>query len=358
MKECAFLQEYGSPQTLASRWLKPARHDPQDENYPFECSLCGLCHGVCPKGLDPSAMFLAMRRELVAGKRGRLKAHRTIRAYEKRGSSSLFSYYHFPRKCRTVFFPGCAFPGSRPQTFTRLFKVLQETVPDLGLVLDCCTKPSHDLGDTAHFSAMFQELCDILRAHSIEKILVACPNCYRIFSEYGKTFEVKTVYEVLVETGIVSGRLHKEITIHDPCGVRFAEEVQSSARKLVQQQGLTVREMPHKRSKSFCCGEGGSAGFLRPDFAMQWTAKRVQEADETPIVSYCAGCTHFLGSSTTTYHLLDLILFPEATLANTIRVSKAPVTYWHRYRLKKRMQKILPAGISGNRKKLSSVLSS
>lgn len=351
VKECAFLQEYGSPQTLASMWLNPVKHAPQsDDIYPFECSLCGLCHGVCPKDLDPSDMFLAMRRELVVNGRGFLKEHRTIRAYEKRGSSSLLSWYHFPLKCRTVLFPGCALPGSRPQTLIRLFSVLQETIPDLGLVLDCCTKPSHDLGDTAHFSVMFEELCVILRANSVRKILVACPNCYRIFSEYGKTFEVKTVYEELAETSDFSSQLQRKVTVHDPCGVRFAKNVQASSRKLVERQGMTVFEMPHRLSKSFCCGEGGAAGFLRPDFAKKWTEKRVQEADGTPIVSYCAGCTHFLGSEAITYHLLDLILFPEPTLGNTIRVSKAPMTYWNRFRVKKSMQKRLPAAVNGSRK--------
>ena len=358
VKECAFLQEYGSPQTLASKWLEPAKYGAQPGTHPFECSLCGLCHGVCPKNLDPSAMFLAMRRELAISGGGKLKEHRTIRAYEKRGSSSLFSWYYFPLTCRTVFFPGCALPGSRPETTIRLFRVLQETIPGLGLVLDCCTKPSHDLGDSAHFSDMFQGLCDILRAHSVQKILVACPNCHQIFSEYGKNFEVKSVYEELSETASFSARLQREVTIHDPCGVRFAREVQSSARKLVEQQGLILREMPHQFSRSFCCGEGGSAGYIRPDFAMKWTEKRLQEADGTPIVSYCAGCIHFLGSAATVYHLLDLVLFPEATLGNKIRVSKAPMTYWNRYRLKKSMQKKLSAGISGSRKKLTLGLSS
>jgi Fe-S oxidoreductase len=355
LKECAFLQEYGSPQIQASRWLESAKNNLQSETYPFECSLCGLCHGVCPKDLDPSAMFLAMRRELSVSGHGRLKVHKAIRAYEKRGSSSLLSWYYFPLKCHTVLFPGCALPGSRPQTLNRLFLSLQKLIPDLGLVLDCCTKPSHDLGDSAHFSVMFQELCNILQAHSITKVLVACPNCYRIFSEYGKIFEVRTVYEELAETATFRGRLQKEITLHDPCGVRFASEVQSSVRALVHQQGLTVREMPHKLSKSFCCGEGGAAGFLRSDFAMKWTEKRVREADGTPIVSYCAGCTHFLGRAATTYHLLDLILFPDATLGNTLRVSRAPMTYWNRYRFKKIMRKNLSAGISGNRKRFTLV---
>jgi hypothetical protein len=108
--------------------------------------------------------------------------------------------------------------------------------------------------------------------------------------------------------------------------------------------------MKHREQTSFCCGEGGSAGFLRPDFARKWTEKRVEEANGIPIASYCAGCTHFLGNSAETFHILDLLLFPEATLANRAKVSKTPFTYWNRYRLKKRMQKVFPLAVSGSRR--------
>ena len=123
VKECSFLQEYGSPQELAVTWLENRKTD--NRRFPFECSLCGLCHGVCPKDLDPSAMFLSMRQELVVEGDGRLRQHKTIRAYEKRGSSSLFSWFHFPENCHTVLFPGCALPGSRPRTLILLFHYLQ-----------------------------------------------------------------------------------------------------------------------------------------------------------------------------------------------------------------------------------------
>ncbi len=353
VKECAFLQEYGSPGKLAHTWLESEEIAPDRSIYPFECSLCGLCHGVCPKDLDPSAMFLAMRRQLVTEGQGHLEQHKTIRAYEKRGSSSLFSWYHFPSGCDTIFFPGCALPGSYASTLASLFTVLEKMIPGVGLVFDCCTKPSHDLGEQKHFQTMFDELCQILQNNGVKKVLVACPNCHRIFSKYGKMFEVETVYEVLVGSGSFSGQQRKEITVHDPCGVRNVESVQKSVRTLLERQGLSIREMKHNRKKSFCCGEGGSAGFLRPDFAKKWTAKRVHEAEDTSIVSYCAGCTHFLGNSTETFHLLDLLLAPEASLQKKRWISKAYFIYWNRYRLKKRFMRKFPSGVSGTRQELT-----
>lgn len=355
VQECAFLQEYGSPQELASQWL--AGEDKNRKKFSFECSLCGLCCGVCPKELDPSAMFLDMRRQLVSRGEGNFRQHKTIRAYEKRGSSALFSWFYLPDNCHTVFFPGCALPGSRPQTLSRLFQLLQDLVPGIGLVFDCCTKPSHDLGDSGHFQKMFTELCEIFAAHSVTKILTACPNCYRIFQEYGAGLEVKSVYEELAESGRFTGEIGAGVTVHDPCGVRFSDKVQQSARTLLEQQGVTIREMKHNRRKSYCCGEGGSAGFLRREFAENWTAKRVEEAGADAIISYCAGCTNYLGRKATTYHLLDLLFDPQAVLGGKVKESKAPFTYWNRYRLKQRLQKDLSGGTGGTREQMRKFLS-
>lgn len=354
VKECAFLQEYGSPRTLGIDWFAGEGSKPGRSLYPFECSLCGLCHGVCPKDLDPSAMFLSMRRQLVTDGRGNLRQHKTIRAYEKRGSSPLFSWYYFPTNCETIFFPGCAFPGNYASTLTSLFSILQKMVPGIGLVFDCCTKPSHDLGDQEHFQTMFNELCQILQHYGVKKVLVTCPNCYRIFSKYGQIFEVETVYELLARSDDAIDRHQiQEITVHDPCGVRNVESVQESVRTLLGQQGFTIVEMKHNCKQSFCCGEGGAAGFVRSDFAKKWTTKRVNEAGDTAIVSYCAGCTHFLGNSTETFHILDLLLAPKASLQKKRWISKTYFIYWNRYCLKKKFIQQLPPGTSGNRQELS-----
>ncbi|MEN8199884.1 MAG: (Fe-S)-binding protein [Thermodesulfobacteriota bacterium] len=356
VKECGFLQAYGSPQEQAIRWQAGGEEREKEEKIPFECSLCGLCHGVCPKNLDPSAMFLAMRREIVTRGRGNFRQHRTIRSYERRGSSSFFSWFHLPEECHTILFPGCALPGSRPRTLHRLFLHLQQLIPDIGLVLDCCCKPSHDLGDQRHFRKMFTELSTILDHHSIRKVLLACPNCYRIFKEYGGGLEVKSVYEELSGSAEFSGQLQAQVTVHDPCGVRFAEEVQESARQLLQQQGMDIQEMEHSRKKGYCCGEGGSAGFLRPDFARDWTQKRMAEAGERQVVSYCAGCTHFLGKVRRSSHLLDLLFDdPQSALAGRTKVSGAPFTYWNRYRLKRLVQREMSGGVGGTREELKRI---
>jgi Fe-S oxidoreductase/uncharacterized membrane protein YdjX (TVP38/TMEM64 family) len=346
-QECAFLQKYGKPKHIADSY------DPSNKNHQgmaFECSLCELCAAVCPVDIHPADMFLEMRREAVRSGHGDLSEHKAILAYEKRGTSKHYTYYALPKGCDTVFFPGCTLPGTRPDTTWSLFEHLRKTVPSLGIVLDCCTKPSHDLGRDDYFTAMFAEMRDFLVNHGILNVIVACPYCYKIFSTYGGKLSVKMVYEFLDQDDLPTDKkLSATITVHDPCAVRYESSIHAAVRDLCTRQGLSCDEMPHHKEKTLCCGEGGSVGFVSPELAKKWAALRKGETNDNRIITYCAGCANFLGVVTPTSHVLDLLFQPEATLAGKAKVSKAPWTYLNRLRLKKRLKNAVDAAITRER---------
>ena len=138
-KDCNFLQKYGFPGDIAAQ----SEADPAfGQAASFACSLCGLCSAVCPAGLEPARLFLAFRRDAFAAGTGDLKAHSRILGYEKRGCSRRFSWYALPEGCDTVLFPGCALAGTRPDTTIALYTLLKKHDGMMGIVLDCCTKPS------------------------------------------------------------------------------------------------------------------------------------------------------------------------------------------------------------------------
>lgn len=336
-KECAFLRKYGKPKDIADAY------DPDDKLYQgmsFECSLCQLCAAVCPVDINPALMLLEMRRETVRRGKSNYPEHSVILGYEKRGTSKRYSYYAIPKGSKTVFFPGCALPGTRPDKTRRLFEHLRSMAPDIGIVLDCCTKPSHDLGREDYFHAMFQELKEYLLKAGVRQVIVACPNCYKVFKSYGGELVVISAYEYIARYGLPeAGRVKGAVTIHDPCALRFEEQVHSGVRELVTAKGLGVEEMPHSGTKTICCGEGGSVGFINPDFARNWGNLRKSEAGGRRIITYCAGCANYLGSLTPTSHVLDLLFEPEKTLRGTVKVSRAPFTYLNRLRLKSYFKK-------------------
>ncbi|MBA4394154.1 MAG: (Fe-S)-binding protein [Desulfobacca sp.] len=336
-RECVFLEKYGNPKEIAGRI------DPQDDaalTLAYECSLCGLCEAVCPVGLKPQDLFLEMRRETVRQGQGEFPKHKALLKYEKRGTSKRYTWYGLPRGCDTILFPGCVLPGARPETVIKLFEHLKQSNPELGIVLDCCTKPSLDLGREDYFRTMFGEMIAYLLNQGVHTILVACPNCYKIFKEYGEGLQVKTVYEVLAGDGLPKTEtVFGNMTIHDPCVVRFESPIQDAVRSLVERKGLTIQEMSHNRQTTLCCGEGGAVGFLSPELAKKWSAQRKEETQGRRMITYCAGCVNHLNHLSPTSHILDLLFQPQATLIGKIKSSRSLLTYWNRIRLKKWFRK-------------------
>jgi uncharacterized membrane protein YdjX (TVP38/TMEM64 family)/Fe-S oxidoreductase len=349
-KECVFLRKHGKPKEIAERYDPVGRKE--DLALPFECSLCALCTAVCPAKVDPARLFLQMRRETVRLGGGDYPEHAVLKGYERRGSSRRYSYYALPKDCDTVFFPGCTLAGTRSEKVILAYKRLREEVPSLGIVLDCCTKPSHDLGREEHFSAMFAEMRGYLAANGVTRVIVACPNCHRMFARYGTGLSTQSLYEMLAEDCVdatAQPSAGGTVTVHDPCAVRFEGEIHKSVRRLVRSKGRVIEEMEHTGGRTLCCGEGGAVGALAPDLASAWGRRCREESAGRKVVTYCAGCANMLSNLAPTAHVLDILWGDGPDAAGRAKVAKAPLTYWKRLRLKKWFRKNVPAAASRER---------
>lgn len=338
-KHCAFLRRYGDPKTIVQSLAR--QFVTRVEEMAFECSLCGLCTAVCPKDLNAGALNLDLRRELVGRGKGIFRAHNRLLSFERRGSSERYAHHRVVEGCDTVFFPGCALAATRSKKVLELYGRLQDAMPRLGIVLDCCTKPSHDLGRMEYFLHMFGRLRESLLRSGVTRVLTACPSCHDVFLRYGGDLGVQTVYEVLAERGLYpSQAVSGTVTIHDPCATRFEEPVHQAVRSVVAGMGLAVQEMKHWGSTTLCCGEGGAAHFLAPELPAEWAAVRREESQGLPVVTYCAGCVGMLGRTLPMIHLVDLLFEPERALEGKSRASRAPFTYLRRLQLKKRLRSL------------------
>ncbi|MCI5115457.1 MAG: (Fe-S)-binding protein [Candidatus Electrothrix sp. AW1] len=347
-KQCTFLQQYGTPKHIADRFDPTSS---KDLNMPFECSLCGLCRAICPAKINPAAMFLEMRREAVLQGKQLWHDYSRLLSYEKRGVSKRYSYYALPANCDTVFFPGCALSGTRHDKVKDIYEHLQNTIPQLGIVLDCCTKPSHDLGREHFFHSMFYEMQEFLQLHNVKNILVACPSCYQVFQEYGAGLQVKTIYEHLAATVLPLSTLHATVTVtvHDPCTTRDEPQIHAAIRQLIRCKSLTIHEMNSCKTQTLCCGEGGAVGCVRSDYSASWGIQRKKAAGNYRIITYCAGCAHLLGNLHPTSHIIDLFFDPQSALAGKTKVAKAPWTYLYRLFLKRYFKKSINAAVSRER---------
>lgn len=341
LEECRFLQTNGLPGQIAEKVLKD---EYESCAVAFSCSLCRLCTHLCPKNLPIADMFLELRRKAVENDRQILKTYRPLRFYEALGGSPLLKGDFLPEGCDTVFFPGCALPGIRPEQTEQLFSFLQKRIPQLGLVLDCCGKPSHDLGDQYAFSKKNTEQVRRLRDAGVAHIITSCSSCLQVFKNYAPGIKTSMAYNHLLplkgEAGCSSTQMDPlfkvsdRYTVHDPCTMRFEPEVQESVRELISAVGGAVTEMKHTGVGTLCCGEGGAVGFKEKENKIEWQSRRKNEAGTLPMVTYCAGCTVAFDSPST-IHILDLIFPLGAKKKN--RLTKPPLTYLTRFLFRRKM---------------------
>ena len=337
VKACAFLYKYGTPKEIADRY------DPGNPNHrtlPFECTLCRLCEAVCPVKINPGQMFLAMRREAVKNGAVDLRRYKKILNYEKRGISNRFTYYHLPDNCDTIFFPGCSLPGTRPDKTLWAYHYLQSKIESLGIIFDCCMTPSHNLGRQGYFEKVFFKKRDFILQQGVKKVIVACPNCHQILMSYGGDLIVKTIYEFMADNNVpVTSHGQDEVTIHDPCALRFKKEVHDAVRRLIKSRGLTISEMPSHGHRTLCCGEGGTVEPVSPQMTDQWRKRIRSEADGRNVITYCAGCVKSLSRLTDITHILDLGFDSVKQSSSMTTIYRTPIPYLNRLWLISKIKK-------------------
>jgi Fe-S oxidoreductase len=333
VRECGFLTLHGTPGEICDR------HRSRDlQNSPvFACNLCGLCNTVCPKTLDITSAFLDLRRQIQqAGQHTPATVssdsrHKSICSYEKAGCSTLFSLHHLPPGCDTVFFPGCTLTATRSSVTQRTYSHLQSIYPNCGIVLDCCGKPSHDLGLEGTFQPLFSRLKSRLEAGGVKKIITACPSCHVTFEKYFPECTTRTIYEELAENPPpLPGGLQEIVTVHDTCTSRNTPVIHESVRTLLSTTGTLITEGKHNREKALCCGEGAAASFIAPEVTAGWKNTRTREANGYRVITYCAGCSSILGKDLQTTHLLDLLFDYERAIAGKEQNTRSPFTYFRR----------------------------
>jgi NADPH-dependent glutamate synthase beta subunit-like oxidoreductase len=312
VKQCEFLSHYGaSPMRLAKGFAGGEFRDPQ---LAYSCTICGLCQELCPENLHVGKMCMELREELVKEGRGPLKAHGFVtknQAYAV--SDSFFTVLPSPgkEKCERVFFPGCSLSGYSPSLVLACYDHLREKLPGTGIVLGCCGKQTLCLGDKPGFEQVMHQTMKAFNTIGASEIIVACPECYSTFKEFGTDLTLTFVSDSLLQTGFPERRGEGQIfSLHDSCATRSEKGLQESVRTLIRRLGFEIEEMEFCREKTRCCGMGGMVAFANPKLAGRFTKLRAEEA-EHDLLTYCASCREALGGFKPALHMLDLVFNKE-----------------------------------------------
>ena len=181
----------------------------------------------------------------------------------------------------------------RAKKITRAFvKIMNKAGVNFG-VLGAEESSSGDAAKRAGNEFLFQMQAmtniEVMNAYNVKRIVTACPHSYNILkNEYkglGGDYKVQHHTEFIAEL-VSEGQLTisanlkgTKVTYHDPCYLGRANNVYDAPRDLIKSLGVELVEMKRTKSRSFCCGAGGSQMFKEPEpGAQDININRTEEA--------------------------------------------------------------------------------
>lgn len=199
---------------------------------------------------------------------------------------------------QTLFAPGCALRGYKPDLIDRMTAFLMDAGIVSGTYLTCC-KTDQPI-------------------HSPVTLITCCPGCDHAFGAHAPEASTVSLWKALLDTDFPFPDYHHAVmSIHDSCHSRSrnSSEMQAAVRTLCERMNIDLAEPIHTLDETRCCG--GCAVNLDERRAMAHT--RAEDFPADNVVVYCTGCTRSLSvTHVHPRHILDL-LYGEPTEGLTLK---------------------------------------
>jgi heterodisulfide reductase subunit D len=208
-----------------------------------------------------------------------------------------------------LYFVGCTSSYRQKDLAQATVKILNKLGVDYTVSEDewCCGSPLMRTGQLDLVDDLVKHNTELFKKTGAKMVITSCAGCYRTllkdFPNYGGALEGVEVIHIsqFLEKMIAEGKftLPKKfeniiVTYHDPCHLgRHSGEYDAPRAIINAIPGVELIEMARIRENAWCCGAGGGvkAGFR--DWAVEISAERIKEAEETGceiLLSTCPFC--------------------------------------------------------------------
>lgn len=242
-------------------------------------------------------------------------------------NESLKKEYDLPDEAEWVYYIGCTSNYRQQKIRDATLRLLKKTGVNFTLVDEhCCTSPMLRTGQVDIAPDFMNYNIAQIRNAGASKVVTSCAGCYRtLLKDYEKFgadlgFEVyhtgELIKKLLDEGKIkIKSNYDKVITYHDPCHLGRHMDMYETPREVIKQiPGIKLVEMERNRNNAWCCGAGGGVKIGFPDWALEISKERLEEAKETGatiLTSMCPFCKTNLSDANEKYNMgfevLDLI---------------------------------------------------
>ena len=308
--------------------LPPLNPQVIEDEVIWDCTTCGACVQACPVNIEHIDVIVDMRRNLVMGEsrfpremQGALQNLETTgnpwgqppqaRVEWMRGTSKQepleIPHISDNPDADVLLWVGCAgaFDDRNKRVMYDLGRLLQMANVNfavLGGEESCTGDPARRMGAEYIYQMLAEQNIEVLKGHSVKKILTACPHCFNtLFNEYpqfGGMFEVLHHTEYLNEL-VKEGRLKPNkdmagtITYHDPCYNARHNDVWKGAREIIETIPMASYQEMHRHGHgTFCCGAGGGRMWMEERMGKKMNMERTDEALASASDTLAVGCPY------------------------------------------------------------------
>lgn len=312
----------GKMQIIRSIWQGKLELSKDMAEVIYQCPTCNACAEVCTYEMDNSALYEALRAELVDAGCG-LDAHepmneamvKMLNPYKRdnKEKADWLSELDFEikdaskEKTEVLYFVGCT-AGLTPDIRTvavNTAKVLYKLGVDFGVLGEnevCCGSVAMRTGDRKAFNSVAKKNYELFKQMEVKTIITSCAGCYRTLKiDYAEIMDelgieilhsIELIRNIINEKDIKLKKLDITATYHDPCHTGRHTGLYEEPREILNKIA-DVTEMRTIKENAKCCGAGGGVKKGFPEFSLEIAKSRVREAMDTDtdyLVSICPFC--------------------------------------------------------------------
>lgn len=275
----------------------------------FGCHQCGMCLKKCPRNFNAKEFMFHARAYLEEQDETFCSCYAAVRVnkddnmftqLKKENGSSFEDALLGEADCPRLFVPGCHMSASFPELTNKVTVYLKEKDICDGMTAVCCGNPLYASGLYQAFEDYITKMDRLYREHHVKMITTPCPSCYDFnlrVQEMGylEGIEVHCLSQDLVEHGVrINRSVFPEgysVSVHDSCPDRKIGIFADSIRTLYED--FEIKELPHIRENSLCCGCGGLVPLYSADISKEGKElkrKDYQQAGSECVITTCFNC--------------------------------------------------------------------
>ena len=235
--------------------------------------------------------------------------------------------YNLPDTAEWVYFIGCTSNFRQKNLRDATLNVLKKANVNFTLINErCCCSPLIRTGQIDPINDIVKFNLAQIKNAGASKIITSCAGCYRTMKKdwpkFGTNYNIEVYHTIelvkkLIDEGKIelSSEYNKTVTYHDPCHMGRHMNFYDIPRDVIKQvPKVNLVEMKRNKRDALCCGAGGGVKIGYPDWAIEISKERLNEAKETGasiLTTICPFCKTNLSDANQQFRMgfeiLDLI---------------------------------------------------